>query len=35
MRDFMSYSQYKQKEKANGNCFVSVKDKWENALLEA
>lgn len=26
--------EYKQKEKKNGNCLVSVRDKWENALLE-
>jgi hypothetical protein len=37
-RDFMSYFHlnydYKQKEKKNGNSFISVRDKGENALLE-
>lgn len=25
---------YKKKEKKNGNCIISIRDKWENALIE-
>ena len=25
---------YKKKEKKNGNCLISIRDKWENALIE-
>nr|WP_254455694.1 hypothetical protein [Bacillus velezensis] len=26
---------YKKKEKKNGNCIISIRDKWENALIES
>jgi hypothetical protein len=34
MSNFSLNYDYKQKDKKNGNSFVSVRDKGENALLE-
>ena len=34
MNNFSFNYEYKQKDKKNGNSFVSVRDKGENALLE-